>query len=160
MALPKELEDRAYKRIMKNRRAWHDYHVNWTLECGLQLQGTEVKSLRGGKCSIQDAYATFPNKNNDELYLMSFHINPYEQGSYSNHDPKRKRKLLVNHREAVKLRTATQEKGLTLIPLKIYFSGAFVKIEIGVCSAKKNYDKREDTKKKETEREIRRKYKV
>lgn len=160
MAKPKEIEDRKVRIIMKNRRARHDYHVHWSLECGIQLQGTEVKSLRDGKCSVQDAYAYFPNRNNDELFLINFHINPYEQGSYSNHDPKRSRKLLVNRREQVKLRNAIQEKGYTLIPLTIYFSGAFVKIELGVCSAKKNYDKREDTKKKETEREIRRKYKV
>jgi SsrA-binding protein len=129
-----------------------------SLEAGIILQGTEVKSLRQGKCSIQEAYAGFPNPDSHELFLINFHISPYEHGNIENHEPKRPRKLLVSYREANMLKSAVQEKGLTIIPLKIYFSGPFVKLEIAVVRAKHKYDKREDSKKKETEKEIRKKF--
>ncbi len=159
MAIDKEIREREIRIIAKNRKALHDFFVLQSLEAGIILQGTEVKSLRAGKVSLQDAYAMFPNSNNNELYLINLHIAPYEQGNIYNHDPKRKRKLLVNQREAKKLRAAVQEKGLTLIPLSLYFSGKFVKVELGLVKAKKKYDKREDTKKKDVEKEIRKKFK-
>ena len=136
-----------------------DRHKNNSAEAGIVLLGTEVKSLRQSKCSLQDAYAGFIVPDTEELYLVNMHISPYEQGNINNHEPKRKRKLLLNHREAVKLKTAVQDKGFTLIPLSVYFSGRFVKIELGLAHAKKKYDKREDLKKKDTEREIRKKFK-
>lgn len=157
---PLEVTERIERTITKNRRAEHDYEIVQVVEAGIVLQGTEVKSLRQNKCSIQDAYASFPNQNNNELILLNFHISPYEQGNRENHEPKRPRKLLVKAREAVKLRTNVQEKSLTLIPLSIYFSGQFVKVELALVRAKKKYDKRESTKEKESNREIRRKLRV
>ena len=153
-----EIFDRKLKNIAQNRKARHDYEIMQTYETGIVLQGTEVKSLRSGKCSIQDAYATFP-RDDYELFLINFHINPYEHGNRENHEPMRPRKLLVNHREAVKLKVGVQEKGLTLIPLSIYFSGSLVKVELALVKARKKYDKREVVKERDTEREIRKKYK-
>ena len=150
--------ERSVRIIAKNRKAFHDFIIVQSLECGIVLQGTEVKSLRAGKCSLQDAYANFPDSKNDELYIINLHIAHYEHGNIYNHEPKRMRKLLVNRREAIKLRAAVQEKGLTLIPLSIYFSGRYVKMEIALVKAKKKYDKREDEKKKDAEKEIRKKF--
>lgn len=155
-----EVRERQQRLITKNRRAEHDFLVLQRFEAGIVLTGTEVKSLRENKCSIQDSYAAFPNNNSHEIYLINFHISPYSHGNRENHDPKRQRKLLLNLREANKLRIAIQEKGLTIIPLQVYFSGPFIKIEIGVVKAKHKYDKRESTKERETDREIRRKYRV
>jgi len=154
----KEFE-RKVKQIASNRKARHDFEIIQTFECGIMLQGTEVKSLRKGMCSLVDAYATFPSHDSYELFLVNFHISPYEQGNINNHEPRRQRKLLVNHREAVKLKTAISEKGLTLLPLSLYFSGPFVKVELAVVRAKKKYDKREAVKERETERDIKRNYK-
>jgi SsrA-binding protein len=153
-----ETYQRKVKLIAQNRKARHDFEVLQVIETGIILQGTEVKSLRIGKCSIQDAYAWFPNQDSNELILVNLHISPYEHGNTQNHEPKRPRKLLVTQREAVKLRTAVQEKGLTLIPLSLFFSGPFVKVEIGLVKSKRKYDKREATKERETDREIRRKF--
>jgi len=152
--------ERKVKVIAKNRKAFHDFIIVQTLECGIVLQGTEVKSLRNGKCSLQDAYAGFPDARNNELFIINLHIAPYEHGTIYNHEPKRNRKLLISQREAVKLRTAVSEKGLTLIPLSIYFSGRYVKVEIALVKAKKKYDKREDAKKKDAEKEIRKKFRL
>ncbi len=152
-----EVFNREVKTIANNRKARHDFIVLQSIECGIVLYGTEVKSLRQGKCSLQEAYATFQG---EDLYLVNFHIAPYEHGNRENHEPKRPRKLLVHKREALKLKSAVAEKGVTLIPLSIYFSGHLVKVEIGLCRSKKKYDKRETTKKRETEREIQIKYKV
>jgi len=155
-----ELKDRKKKIIASNRKARHDFEILQTIEAGIVLQGTEVKSLRAGKCSFQDAYASFPDKNSHELYLYNFHISHYEQGNRNNHEPKRPRKLLLKQREAVKFCSAVQEKGLTLIPLSVYFSGPFVKVELALVRAKKKYDKREDLKQREASREINRKFRV
>ncbi len=152
-----EVLNREIKIIANNRKAHHDFIVLQSIECGIVLSGTEVKSLRQGKCSLQEAYASFQG---EDLYLVNFHIAPYEHGNRENHEPKRPRKLLIHKREAFKLKSAVAEKGVTLIPLSIYFSGHLVKVEIGLCRSKKKYDKRETTKKRETEREIQRKYKV
>ena len=157
---PLELAERKQKIVSTNRRARHDYSINQTIEAGIVLQGTEVKSLRTGKCSMQDAYAGFADKNSLELFIYNLHIEEYDFGNRENHKPKRDRKLLLNYREAKKLKTGVMEKGITLIPLSVYFSGPFVKIEIGLAKAKKKYDKREATKERETQREIQRKYKI
>jgi SsrA-binding protein len=152
--------DRKVKVIAKNRKAFHDYIIVQSIECGIVLHGTEVKSLRNGKCSLQDAYAGFIDPRNNELFIINMHIAPYDHGNIYNHEPKQNRKLLISQREAVKLRTAVSEKGLTLIPLSIYFSGRYVKLEIAVVKAKKKYDKREDEKKKDAEKEIRKKFRI
>jgi len=152
--------ERKVKVIAKNRKAFHDFTIVQSLECGIVLQGTEVKSLRNAKCSLQDAYAGFPNPKNNELYIINMHIAPYDHGNIYNHEPKRQRKLLVKEREAVKLKSAVQEKGLTLIPLSIYFSGRYVKVELALVKAKKKYDKREDQKKKDADKEIRKKFRI
>jgi SsrA-binding protein len=153
-------EQRHRKNISTNRKLRHDYEIIQTLETGIVLQGTEVKSLRASKCSLQDAYAAFPNSGDNELYLLNLHINPYEQGNRNNHEPLRQRKLLVTAREAVKLRTAVSEKGLTLMPYCLYFSGPYVKVELCVVKAKKKYDKRESIKERESEIDIRRKFRT
>jgi len=157
---PADYDQRNIKIIINNKRARHDYEVMRTLEAGIVLQGTEVKSLRQGKSNVQDAYATFPNNSDDELFLLNFHIAPYDHGNRENHESKRPRKLLVTHREAVKLRTAVMEKGLTLIPLKLYFSGPYVKVELGLVRARKKYDKREALKERDTKKDISRHYRV
>ncbi len=157
---PPELADRKQKLVASNRRARHDYSIVQTIEAGVVLQGTEVKSLRGGKCSMQDSYAAFVDKNSLELIVYNIHIDEYDFGNRENHKPKRERKLLVNYRESKKLKTQVMEKGITLIPLSVYFSGPFVKIELGLAKAKKMYDKRESTKERETKRDIQRKFKL
>ncbi len=153
-----EIKDRVKKTIARNRKLRHDFEILKTIEAGIALKGTEVKSLRDGKVSLQEAYAYFPNKDNDELYLMKMHIPPYKQGNINNHDPERPRKLLVHRREAVKLRSAVQEKGLTLMPYSIYFSGRYVKVELCLVRAKKKYDKRETVKQRDSERNIQRNF--
>lgn len=150
--------ERTEKLIAKNRKARFDYEILQTFEAGIILQGTEVKSLRKGKANLQDAYAYFPNKNNNELYIINLHISQYDFGNRENHEPKRKRKLLLSARELKKIRTATAEKGFTIVLLSLYFSGAFVKAELGLAKAKRKYDKRESTKEREHEREINRKF--
>lgn len=152
--------ERKEKLIAQNRKARFDFEITQVIEAGIVLVGTEVKSLREGKANMQDSYAAFINKDSNELHVLNLHINPYSHGNRENHEPKRSRKLLMSERELKKLRTATAEKGITLIPLSLYFSGAFVKIEIGLAKSKKKYDKRESTKERETEREIRRKFKA
>lgn len=152
--------DREEKIIAKNKRAEHDYLITYRLECGLSLAGTEVKSLRAGKCSLQDAYAGFENKNDYNLWIYNLHIPEYEFGNRENHKPKRPRRLLVNLREARKLKTQTAAKGMTLIPTAIYFSGHIAKVEIGVAKAKRKYDKRAAEQKKEHMKEIKKKFKI
>ncbi len=152
--------ERTEKLIAQNRKARHDFSISQVVEAGIILQGTEVKSLREGKANMQDSYAAFPNKDNNELFLFNLHISPYSHGNRENHEDKRTRKLLLTERELKKLRTATSEKGITLIPLSLFFSGAFVKVEIGLAKSMKKYDKREATKERDSEREIRRKFKA
>ena len=154
-----EEKERKVRIVISNRKARHDYLITKTIEAGIMLQGTEVKSIRQGKCSFQDAYAAFKSKHDYDLWLHSFHISEYDFGNRENHTPKRDRKLLINHREAVKLKNAVMEKGMTLIPLSVYFSGHLVKVEIGVAKAKKQYDKRETEKERVHQREIDKKFK-
>ncbi|MFH1453872.1 MAG: SsrA-binding protein SmpB [Armatimonadota bacterium] len=139
------------KNIVTNKKAYFQYHIIEKYEAGIVLAGTEVKSLRQGKVSLQDSYAQITK---GEAYLVNCHISPYEKGSYYNRDPKRKRKLLLNKSEIKRLIGATQQKGLTLVPTKMYFKGGYAKVELGLAKGKHTYDKRESLKKKEQQREI------
>jgi len=147
----REAEGPPIKTIATNRRARHDYHISETLEAGVSLVGSEVKSLRDGKASLQDAYAYVRS---EEVYLMGVHIPPYPQAALQNHEPTRARKLLLHKSEIRKLIGKTAEKGLTLVPLRMYFKGNKVKVEIGVAKGKKHYDKRESIATREAEREM------
>jgi SsrA-binding protein len=149
-------KERTIRMIAQNRKARHEFEILYTVEAGIALTGTEVKSLRQGKCNFQDSYAGFMSNVTDEITLFNFNISVYEHGNRENHHPTRPRTLLVHAKEATKLRAAAQEKGLTIIPLALYFSGAYVKVELGVARGKKLYDKREDLKNRQVEREMRR----
>ena len=149
MPTPKD----SIKLIMVNRRARHEYHVLEALEVGIVLRGTEVKSIRAGKVNLQDSYASIDN---NELFLYNMHINPFEKGNIFNHDPLRVRKLLAKRKEIFKLAQKTNEKGLTLIPLQLYFVGRHLKVELGVCKGKKLYDKRESLKARDIKRDLER----
>jgi SsrA-binding protein len=142
--------------IVTNRRAFHDYEVLQRFEAGIELRGTEVKSLRAGKVSLLDAYATFPSKSSNIMMLMQMHINPYDFGNRENHEPMRPRRLLLHESELQKLRIGIEEKGLTVVPLSLYFSGPYIKVELGLVRGKKLYDKRVATKERELERATRR----
>lgn len=138
------------KLIASNKKALHDYFVVQKVEAGLVLTGTELKSLRGGKAQLKDAYVIFKN---GEAYLFGAHISPYSHGNLQNHDPERTRKLLLHRKELEKLHTQTTEKGLTIVPLRLYFKGSRVKAEIAVVRGKKQYDKRDTERTRELDRE-------
>jgi SsrA-binding protein len=139
---------------IENRKAWHDYHIEAKLECGIALQGTEVKSLREGKGMINEAFARVER---GQLILYDAHIDPYTKAAIVyNHEPKRPRRLLAHRREIKKLDEATMVKGTTLIPLSIYFKDGRAKVELGVAKGKQHHDKRDAIRKKEQDREIRR----
>ena len=138
------------KLIASNKKALHDYFVVQKFEAGIALTGTEVKSLRAGKANLKDSYVILKN---GEAFLLGTHISPYTHGNLENHDPERTRKLLLHRRELEKLKKETTEKGLTVVPLRLYFRGAKVKVEIAVVRGKKQYDKRETEKKREADRE-------
>ncbi len=137
--------------IASNKKAFHDYFVLQKFEAGVELTGTEVKSLREGMANLKDAYVTFKN---GEAFLFGAHISPYAHGNRENHLPDRTRKLLLHRREIEKLFTQVMEKGLTIVPLRLYFKGSRVKAEIGVVRGKKQYDKRATEKNREIEREV------
>lgn len=139
------------KIIASNRKANFEYLILSKYEAGMVLFGTEVKSLREARVNIQDAYGKITK---DEIWLVNSNINEYKFGNINNHDPLRNRKLLLNKREIRKIKQELQEKGLTLVPLKIYFRGSKIKIEIGIAKGKKLYDKRESIKKREVERNL------
>lgn len=141
------------KLIAKNPVAYHNYIINDKLEAGIVLTGTEIKSIRAGKVNLKDSYV---NIKNGEVFVYGMHISPYEHGNIFNKDPLRTRKLLLNKREINKLLGYISQKGLSLIPTKLYFKGNFVKLEIGIGKGKKLYDKREDMAKKDAERKIQR----
>jgi SsrA-binding protein len=142
--------------IVSNRKARHEYEVLSTLEAGLVLQGTEVKSLREGKANLQDAFASFER---GELWLSNLHISPYEPGNRFNHDPLRRRKLLLHRRELRKLVGQVEQKGLTLVPLDLHFRGGVAKVTIALVRGKKLHDKRADIKQRDAEREMARDWK-
>lgn len=145
------------KLVANNKKAYHDYFVEDTYEAGIALAGTEVKSLRMGKCSIKESFVRIEN---DEVYIYQMHISPYEKGNIFNKDPLRTRKLLLHRYEINKLIGQQKMKGYTLIPLKIYFKDSLVKVELGLCRGKKLYDKREDIAKKDAKREAERDFKI
>ena len=143
--------------IATNRKAHRDYEVLESLECGLELKGTEVKSLRAAKINLNDSFARFEGA---EIFLYNAHISHYAQASYLNVDPDRHRKLLLHKKQIERINGKLTQKGLTLIPLKIYFnSRGFAKIELGLCKGKKLYDKRESVKRRETDKLMRRIFK-
>lgn len=135
----------------ENRKARHEYHIHEILEAGIVLTGTEVKSLRAGKANLKDSYGRIENT---ELFLHNLHISPYEQGNRFNHEPLRKRKLLLHRAEINKLIGKVKEKGFTLIPLKIYFTHGLAKLELALATGKKLYDKREDQANRDAKREV------
>ncbi|MBN1780978.1 SsrA-binding protein SmpB [bacterium] len=139
------------KIVAQNRKARHDYHILDSWEAGLVLQGTEVKSLRDGKANLKDSYARVEN---GEAFLYNCHISPYEKGTYANHDPERKRKLLLHQQEIRKLKGRVEEKGLTLVALKIYFKRGKAKVELGLARGKKLYDRRADIASRESKRDL------
>ena len=134
-----------------NRQASYNYFIEDTYEAGIVLKGTEIKSIRAGKCNIKDSYVIIKN---NEAFLLNTHISPYEQGNIFNHEETRTRKLLLNKKEILKLNDKLNIDGYTLIPLKIYFVKSRAKVLVGVCKGKKNYDKRESIKEKDLQREL------
>ncbi len=139
--------------IAQNKKAYHDYFVEETYEAGISLFGTEVKSVRNGNLNLKDSYVSLKS---GEAVLIGMHISPYEKGNIFNKDPLRERKLLLHKKEISKLIGLSQQNGYTLIPLKAYFKGSYVKILIGVCRGKKNYDKREAIAERDAKRKIER----
>lgn len=146
-------EEKKATPTIDNRRARHEYHILESLEAGLALTGTEVKSIRAGGVSLNEAYARFRD---GEAWLMSMHIPPYKQGSFSNVDPNRPRKLLLHKEQIADLQSRVKEKGLTIVPLRMYFTRGIVKVQLGLARGKKTWDKREDIAKRDVEREIQR----
>ena len=144
------------KIISQNKKAYHDYFIKETFECGIELVGTEVKSLRAGSVNMKDSYASIDN---GEVFIKQMHISPYEQGNIFNRDPLRKRKLLMHKYEIRRLIGTLKEDGLSLIPLKLYFSGSNIKVELGLAKGKKLYDKRQSIAEHDAKRNIARKIK-
>jgi len=139
--------------IAQNKKAWHEYFVDEKYEAGIALYGTEVKSIRAGAVNLKDAYCDIKD---GEIFVKGMHVSPYEQGNIFNKDPLRDKKLLMHKREIMKLHGLVAQKGFTLIPLSLYFSGSNVKVEIGLCRGKKLYDKRDDAAKRDADRVIER----
>ena len=146
----------AGKLIANNKKADHDYFIEEKYEAGISLHGTEVKSLRMGKCSIKESFVRIQN---GEVYIYGMNISPYEKGNIFNKDPLRIRKLLLHRSEINKMEAKLKEKGLTLVPIKVYFKNSLVKVEIGMARGKKLYDKRQDIAKKDQRREAQREFK-
>jgi SsrA-binding protein len=141
------------KVIAENRKARHEYFVEERYEAGIILTGTEIKSIRAGRVNLKDSYAEVDK---GEIWLNQMHISPYEQGNRFNHDPLRRRKLLLKRSEISKMFGQVQQQGMTLIPLKVYLKQGLAKIELGLCKGKKNYDKRDDLAKKDAKRQMER----
>ena len=151
------MEKKQEKLIANNKKAYHDYFILDTYEAGISLVGTEVKSLRMGKCSIKEAFIRIEN---GEVFIYGMNISPYEKGNLFNKDSLRVRKLLLHRSEIQKILGKTKEKGMAVVPLKVYFHGGLVKVEIGLAKGKKLYDKRDDIAKKDQKREAEREFKV
>ena len=145
------------KLIANNKKAYHDFFIEDTYEAGIALAGTEVKSLRMGKCSIKESFIRIDR---GEAVIYGMHISPYEKGNIFNKDPLRERKLLLHRHELNKLTGKMKEKGMTLVPLKVYFKGSLVKVEVGLARGKKLYDKREDIARRDQRREAEKEFKV
>ena len=144
------------KLIAQNKKAYHDYFVDEKYEAGIELFGTEVKSLRAGQVNLKDSYIDVKD---GELFVVGMHVSPYEKGNIFNREPLRDRKLLMHKREIMKLGGLMTQKGYTLVPLSLYFSGKNVKVEIGLCRGKKLYDKREDMARNDAKRDMERAFK-
>ncbi|MBO5136764.1 MAG: SsrA-binding protein SmpB [Clostridia bacterium] len=149
-------EEKDIKIVAQNKKALHDYFVDAEYEAGIELFGTEVKSIRNGAVNLKDSYVSVKT---GEAYLLGMHISPYEKGNIFNRDPLRSRRLLLHKREIHKLIGLTQQDGYTLIPLKMYFVGQYVKVLIGVCRGKKNYDKRDSIAERDSKRRMERAFK-
>jgi SsrA-binding protein len=139
------------KLIANNKKAYHDYFVLEKFECGIELFGTEVKSVRGGNVNLKDSYCYVKN---GEIFATGVHIKPYEHGNIYNRDPDREKRLLMHKKEILRLFGKVNQEGLTLVPLSVYFRNSLVKVELGLCKGKKLYDKRDDDAKKRAERDI------
>ncbi|MBO5931941.1 MAG: SsrA-binding protein SmpB [Clostridia bacterium] len=146
-----EKKNAGNKIITQNKKAWHEYFVEEKYEAGIALAGTEVKSIRAGTVNLKDSYCSFDGS---EIFVLGMHISPYEHGNIFNTDPLRKKKLLMHRREIMKLQGLVQQKGYTVVPLSLYFSGSHVKVELGLCRGKKLYDKRESDAKRQADRDI------
>lgn len=142
---------RSQRVIAQNKKAWHDYFVEEKYEAGIVLTGTEIKSIRQGRVNLKDSYCEVER---GELFAIGVHISPYEQGNRYNHEPLRNKKLLMHRREILKLQGLIQQKGYTIVPLSLYFSGGYVKAELGLCRGKKLYDKRESDAARQASRDI------
>lgn len=147
------MEKKSLRTIAQNKKAFHDYFVKESMEAGIELTGTEVKSLRQGRANLKDAWCSIVD---GELLLNGVHISPYEQGNIFNRDPVRVRRLLMHHREIMRLLGLVKQDGYSLIPLSLYFKGSRVKVQVGLCKGKKNYDKRADLAAKAAKRDIQR----
>lgn len=147
----------AFKLVANNKKAYHDYFIEDKYEAGIELFGTEVKSIRMGKCSIKESFIRIEK---GQVYIYGMHISPYEKGNIFNKDPLRVRRLLMHKTEIRRLDSKLAEKGLTLVPLQVYFKGSLVKVEVGLARGKKLYDKRQDIAKKDARREVERDYKM
>jgi len=145
------MDEKQFKQIAKNKKAYHDYFVDESLEAGIELVGTEVKSLRQGGVNLKDSWCEIKN---GEIFVRAMHISPYEKGNIFNKDPHRPRKLLLHRREITKLASMVALKGVAIIPLSLYFKGSKVKAQVGICRGKKLYDKRDDLAKKSAARDI------
>lgn len=150
-------QKRSYKLISQNKKAYHDYFIEDTFQAGIELKGTEVKSLRAGRCNLKDSYVEVIGR---EAFICNLHISPYDFGNIHNHDPLRKRRLLLHKFEINKLIGAVARDGYTIVPVKIYFSGSYVKVDIALAKGKKLYDKRHDIAKKDQRRELEKEFKV
>ena len=150
------MEKDSIKLIAQNKKAFHDFFIEETYECGIELVGTEVKSLREGRVNLKDSYASISN---GEVYIKNMHISPYEKGNIFNKDPLRERKLLLHKYEILKLVGKIKEKGYSLIPTKVYLKNSLVKVELALAKGKKLYDKRDDIAKKDAKRDMERKLK-
>lgn len=148
------MPEKKIKTITENRKARHDYTIVEAMEAGLELVGTEVKALRAGKVNLKDSFVRITK--GGELVVMNMHISPYDFGNYNNHDPLRTRRLLMHRREIDRLLGKVKERGYSLIPLKLYFKNGFVKMELALCTGKKNYDKRRDMAERDARRDMQR----
>ncbi len=140
-----------------NRRARHDYFIEDTYEAGIVLTGTEIKSIRSGNCNIKDCYGIVKN---NEVFLLNMYVGVYKEGNIFNHEETRSRKLLLHKKEIKKIKEALNEKGLTLVPIKLYFKDNILKVELGICRGKKDYDKRESIKERDIKREMEKNLKI
>ncbi|MEE8886626.1 MAG: SsrA-binding protein SmpB [Eubacteriales bacterium] len=150
-------KNKGVKVIANNKKAFHDYFIDEKYECGIELKGTEVKSLRMGKCSIREAYVGIED---GQMYIYGMNISPYEKGNIFNRDPLRKRRLLMHKNEIRRLQSKLKEKGYTLVPTEVYFKDALIKVQVGLARGKKLYDKRADIAKRDMKRSTERSFKI